>query len=155
MAESAQRRARQHHPFGDILLRGRLGLPRLPRQLHARRRARLARGRRLPHRQRHLGDQAAQAPEVELTALSSLAPARFGYIAGHVFYSHIEVARRDGRGQARNRGVARGCVIPMKSWAWIARRTQATSKALTAVLQKSCTRTPTRTTPKRPRVSRS
>ena len=71
-----------------------------------------------PYRQREVGGKAAQAPEIELIALSTIAVAQFACIAGHAFYSHIEVASRGAGGRPElQRGVARGCVIPTKSWA--------------------------------------
>jgi hypothetical protein len=52
--------------------------------------------------QREVGGKAAQAPEIELIALSTIAVAQFACIAGHAFYSHIEVASRGGPGAGPN-----------------------------------------------------
>src|SRR5215469_5883372 len=150
MAKSAQRRRRQYHSLGDVLFGGGPGLSRLPRQLHARRLAGLARRRCLPDRQRQLADTAAQAAEIELIALSSVTADSLA-LRGALFIPTLKWPAGAGRGRPENScGVVGGCVIPIKSWAWIAKRAQARSRTPTAGSPKNCILTLTRTTPTRP-----
>src|SRR5215472_8234190 len=118
MAKSAQRRRRQYHSLGDVLFGGGPGLSRLPRQLHARRLAGLARRRCLPDRQRQLADTAAQAAEIELIALSSVTADSLA-LRGALFIPTLKWPTGAGRGQARKAAELPGrCVTPIKSWAW-------------------------------------
>src|SRR4029077_10392202 len=153
VAESEYRGRRQYHAACQLLFRGRRAVPRLPGQLRPWRHGGLAARRGLPHQSGQLGSQKPKAPQALLNrGIIAGEPRRFGFALRYGHF-HPTLSLRWAAGLARTTsGVAWGCVIPMKSWASIARRARATSRAPIGAWQRSCIPTPIRTIRRRRRA---